>query len=260
MLHYSKAIPKFLFPFIGGYLLTIKRIEKHPDKLDNPKRYKKLHRLLKRLSKDLQIDFYVEGEENIFDQITLYTPNHLSFYDPLAFISLFDKPVTFVSKTEIEKYPVIGVCVKYLKGYFLDREDIKQSLIVMNNVQDRLTNGDQSWFIYPEGARNRDPLAKCVDFHYGSYRSAMRAGVPIVPVAVYGTFRALQLRPQYKRYPIFIKYLKPLYPEDYKDMTSKEVAKLCQDQVQREISFNLRRKDAELMSGQKKKYKLNGTH
>ncbi len=258
MLHYVRAISKFGFPFIGEYLLSIRPRTKHNDKLDNTKRYKKVHKMIKRLSKDLKVDFIIEGEENLpKDGLALYTPNHLSFYDPLAFLSFYEKPITFVAKTEISHYPVIGVCVDYLRGYFMDRDDMKGSLKVMNSVQERLESGDQSWFIYPEGTRNVDPLHKLAEFHYGSYRNPMRAKVPIVPVAIYGTFRVLKLRPQYKKYPIYVKYLKPLYPEQYQNMSSKEVAKYCQDEVQKALSFDIRRKDAQYMSSQCKHYKTN---
>ncbi len=238
-----------------GYL---SRWENHPEKSTTEIRYKKLTKLIKTASKALHADFIIEGWENYQGNVnTLYTPNHMSFFDPVTLLSIIPDPVTFVAKTEVESFPVIGKAIHYLNGLFMDRSDMKGSLKVMMEVQKRLENGDQSWFIYPEGTRMKDQMCLLDEFHHGTFRAAMKAHAPIVPVATYGTFRPLKLKPQYKKYPVFVKFLKPLTYEDYKDMTSEEVAKYVQDEVQRCISFELRAKDNEYMSKIDKKYRFN---
>ena len=86
-----------------------------------------------------------------------------------------------------------GKIIKGIDGQYIDRNDLKQSLRVMMNVEADLKNKrDKNWIIYPEGTRNRDVMHNLKMFHHGTFRPAVKAGVPIVPVATYGTFRVLQ--------------------------------------------------------------------
>ena len=116
---------------------------------------------------------------------------------------------------------------------------------------------DKNWIIYPEGTRNRDVMHPLKMFHHGTFRPAVKAGAPIVPVATYGTFRVLKRKPTYKKYPVYIKFLDPIYPEEYKDMSTIEIANLCQARIQRVVSFELRQKDHLEMAKNAKNYRFN---
>ena len=56
--------------------------------------------------------------------------------------------------------------------------------------------------------------------------------------------------------PVFVSFLKPITPEQYQNLTTEQVSQLIHDNIQREISFNLRLKDHQLMI-KNKKYKFN---
>ena len=122
---------------------------------------------------------------------------------------------------------------------------------------DLINKGDKKWIIFPEGTRNKDPLNNLHPFHHGSFKAAVKANVPIVPVAIYGTQRIFKLKPQYKKYPIHIQYLKPLMPEEYKDMKTPEIAKMVEERIEQAISFDLRKKDHLEMAKIDKKYRFN---
>ena len=49
------------------------------------------------------MEFHIEGLENIPNEPYYLVANHLSFFDPLAFVCVLDKPITFVAKMESEK-------------------------------------------------------------------------------------------------------------------------------------------------------------
>lgn len=244
---------------IGSYFKWIIRYSSHPEKYPLRKRYSKIKKLTAHVNKTLSVKIYSKGEENIDEsRACCYFSNHYSSYDPVLFILTMNQPVAFVAKKEIYKYFILGRCFRTLEGEFLDRNDLRQSLKVMQNVQKDLTNGTKNWVIYPEGTRNKDNLSPIPDFHYGSFKAAMKAKVPIVPVATYGTFRVLKTKPEHKVYPVQISYLKPIMPEEYEKMTTEEVAKLVRDRIQKEIMYKLRPLDNELMSSLKdKKYRFN---
>ena len=258
MWHLIRAIlimlPKVIVAYFGWILSYFRKI----DKIPLEKRYIKVKKIISSADKALKVDFHVEGKENILDETCCYFANHLSSTDPLMYFPIFDKPVAFVAKVEIQKYPVVGKILTIGGGLFLKRDDLKQQLKVMMKVQDSLRNKEMNWFIFPEGTRNKDQLANLMDFHHGTFRAAMKAGVPIVPVVNYGAFRLLNTRHSYKSYPVHIKFLTPIKKEEYENMTTEEVAKLVRSRIQKELTFNLRSKDhEEMIKLNDKKYRYN---
>ncbi len=242
MSHLSRGIFKTLPIAIWDYFAwMIKYSSKKRQKYAIDKRYRRLQKLIKKVSDNFEITYHIEGKENLPDGPLAFFPNHSAGFDPIAFIYNLDKPTAFVAKKEIKKWPAVNRCVKVIDGEFMDRDDLKQSLKVMMRVEKSLKQGNMNWIIFPEGTRNKDPLTNLRDFHHGSFRPAVKAGVPIVPVAIYGTYRILSNK--YKKYPVYIKFLKPLMPEDYQNMSTQEIAQYAHDEVQKALSFDLLIKD-----------------
>ena len=259
MSHYGKAVLLCGGPIIASYFAWMRKYAKHPEKYDFNIRYNKVRKLLTRLSNSFNVEYHVEGKENIPEETCCFISNHLSAYDPVSLICALDKPCTFVGKKELEDKPFAGKVMKTMESLFLDRNDLKQSLRIMMKVEDDLKNNkNKSWIIYPEGTRNKDPMNNLKDFHHGTFRPAVKANVPIVPVAVFGTFRVLKSKPNFKRYPVFIKFLKPLYPSDYANMTTQEIAKKVQMMVEQAVDYDLRNKDhMEMKKIGNKNYRFN---
>ena len=128
---------------------------------------------------------------------------------------------------------------------------------MMKVEEDFKKNKNKNWIIFPEGTRNKDQMANIKDFHHGTFRPAVKAEVPIVPVAIYGTFRVLNIKPQFKKYPIHIKILDPIYPSEYKELQTPKIAKKTQERIDKALSFELRRLDHLEMSKNNKNYKFN---
>lgn len=248
MFHFTKAGFKVGIPILYAHSTWMRSFSKHPDKKPLKYRYLKLQSLLKKISNAFDVEYIVEGKENIPEGVCYFVSNHLSFFDPLAIISNIDKPMSVVAKKEVAKMPFVGYCVQCISGEFLNRNDLKQNLKVMSEMAKDLTEQKKSWLIFPEGTRLLDPLKNCLEFHYGSFKPATKSKCPIIPIALYGTPRVLKLKNQYKKYPVFIKILEPIYPNFYSDMTTKDLAKYVQDKIQKTISFELRKKDNEYMT------------
>ena len=256
-MHYGKAV-LLAGPFIiGGYFAWMRKYAKNPDKYPFKQRYNKVRKLLLRLDHSFDVKYIVEGKEKLPKETYCLISNHLSAYDPLVLIDLLEEPCSFVAKKELENKPFAGKIIKGIDGLFLDRDDLKQSLRVMMKVEKELKEKKKNWIIFPEGTRNKDPLRLLKDFHHGTFRPAVKAEVPIVPVALYGTFRVLKRKPVYKQYPIHVKFLDPIYPEEYKDMTTQEIAAMCQDKIQQALSYELRSKDLAEMKKVDKNHKFN---
>lgn len=258
MFHYAKtaflSVPRLLF----FYLFKMKRWAKHLDKYPLDMRYRQVRAFIKKISLNLNCEINVFGLENLPKDTNFFiVSNHMSAFDPLPFMLNCEKPLAFVGKKELVKVPILPTAMKIIEADYIDREDLRQSLTVMLKVEEDLKKGNKSWMIFPEGTRIRDQLAKIASFHYGTFRPAVKAGVPIIPAAIYGSFRVLKNKPKFKKYPVSISFLKPLMPEDYKGMPTCDIAILMQQEIQREITYHLRPLDHKIMSEAKdKKYKF----
>ena len=258
MFHFTKAGIR-IAPFVihAYFAWMIKFSHGRGDKYPIEKKYFRLQKLLKRLNRYFDAELIVEGKENIPEGPCVLYPNHTSGFDPVALISSLDYPTTFVAKKEIKSWCFVNRCIEAIEGLYIDREDLKQSLRTMMKVQEDLVNkGNKKWIIFPEGTRNKDPLHNLRPFHHGSFKAAVKANVPIVPVAMVGVGRILKFKPQFKKYPIHIKYLKPLMPEDYKDMTTQQIALYVQNEVDKALNYDLRLKNHRMMA-KYKKYRFN---
>lgn len=243
---------------VWANMTWLHRYAKHPEKTPFKVRYMRLQKICKCVLKQLNVDLYVSGLENIPNETVCFFPNHHSAFDALAIITSLNKDTSFVCKKEIAKYFILGNAAKSIDVEFMDRDDLRQSLKLMSRVKDDLASGNKSWIIFPEGTRSKDVIAPLLPFHHGSFKPATSAKVPLVPIAIYGSFRILKTKPEFKRYPMQISFLKPIMPEEYEGMTTAQVAEMVQKRVQAEITYKLRIKDHEIMSGQKnKKYKAN---
>ena len=254
MWHIIKAALLMLPRILISYFAWMLSYSKKNSNIPVEKRYKKVRKIITKATHALKYDTLVEGKENIPDEVCCFISNHMGAADPLIYFDAIEKPITFVAKKEIEKLPFVGRVFRSDLGQFLDRKDPKQSLRVMMKVQDSLARKEISWVIFPEGTRNKDQMGLLLDFHHGTFRPAMKSKAPIVPTAVFGSFRTLYKHHNYKKYPTYIKFLKPIYPEEYEGLNTEQVAKMVQSRIQAEISFVTRKID------QKRMLELNDKH
>ena len=246
------------FPLLKGCLFDIPKAGKHPEKYDINVRHKKFRKLFLKVSKSLHVEYVILNKENVPNEASLFISNHLSASDPMVLFPIIENtPTTFVAKIELEKSNVIKNAVHAIDGLFMDRSDLRQSLKVMQEVEATLKEGKLSWCIYAEGTRVLDYSSKMNEMHHGSFRPAVKAKVPIVPIAMFGTHILLKEKPLYKKYPVIFSFLKPIYPSEYEGMKTEEIANLVQSRIQKEVSFNLRRIHHDMMiKMNKKKYRL----
>ena len=257
MFHYTKAVVRVVPRIVATYLFYLRKYAKKIDKYPRAIRFSKMRNLCKHILNAVGAEVTVFGLENLPDSNFCIVSNHMSMIDPLPFMVNYDKPLTFVGKKELMDMPMVPAAFKSIEGEYLDRDDLRQSLKVMLRVEDDLRKGEKSWMIFPEGTRIRDQLLPVAEFHHGTFRPATKAKVPIVPAAIYGSFRLLKSKPQFKKYPVSISILKPIMPEDYEKMQTCDVALLAQQAIQREITYHLRPLDHKIMSESKdKKYRF----
>lgn len=138
----------------------------------------------------IHADVRVAGTENIpANGPVVFVGNHQGNFDVPLMLGYVDKPKAFVSKKEVLKLPLVRSWMKLMGCLFIDRKDLRQSVRVMADAVNVLKDG-QSLVIFPEGTRGKGGPMK--PFKHGSFRMALQAEVPIVPVTIDGSFRLME--------------------------------------------------------------------
>ena len=123
-----------------------------------------------------------------------------------------------------------------MKGYLLDREDVRQAMKVIADVSEEVKKG-RNYVIFAEGTRSRNGN-EVQEFKGGSFKAATKAKCPIVPVALIDSFKPFDTN-TISPVTVQVHFLKPVCYEEYKDMKTKEIAKLVQERIQRTIHENI---------------------
>ncbi len=248
MFRYIRAVTICFFDIIFSYFGWMIPFSRHPDRYPLEYRYSKVRKLVLKIVKHLHVDYTVINGDILKQPGTfLYVGNHYSMYDALLTVCLSEKPIIFVGKHEIIKFPFFGRIMKGLDCVFIERDNLKKEVQVLKKVKYSLSNHLASWIIFPEGTRNKDIRGSLLPFKAGTFKLAIDTNTPIVPMASYGTFRPLNTKYKMKRFPIQIKFLEPITPAQYQGMTSVALSDQVRGILQKEVD-DLRVKDTTLVS------------
>lgn len=159
------------------------------------------------------------GKENIpEDTPVLFVGNHRSYFDILIYHEAIGRPVGYIAKSEMRKIPLLPLYMDDIGCLFLDRNDIKQGLKIINQGAEYMKLG-HSMVLFPEGTRNQKE--EMLPFKEGGYKMAEKSKSPIVPVAITGSDLLLESAPKkhIRGSRVIIQFGKPFYPSE---MSPKE--------------------------------------
>lgn len=178
------------------------------------------------------IDSY--GIENIpKENGFVFFPNHQGLYDVLAVLESCPVPFAFVIKKEAANVILLKQVIGALKSISIDREDIRQSMKVIQQVAEEVKKG-KNFLIFAEGTRSRKGNT-LLDFKGGSFKSAVKAKCPIVPCALIDSFKPFDEK-SVQPTTVKIVYLPPIYYEEYQQMKTVEIAAEVKSRIERAIA------------------------
>ena len=176
------------------------------------------------------LDLKVYGKENIpAENGFLLVGNHQGLFDVVAVVANCDNPMGGVYKIEIKDVPFVKQIAAATNSFAMDRDDVRQSLEVMQKVTKELQAG-RNYIIFPEGTRSRNGNVMG-EFHGGSFRCAVKAKAPIVPFAVIDTHKVLDEKGS-APLTAQLHFLQPIPYEEYKTLKTTEIAAMVKERIQ----------------------------
>ena len=205
----------------------------HVDKYTEEEHYKMLKFIVRRANKGGNVTIAAEGLDNIpKENGFMFFPNHQGMFDALVFLESCPVPFSVVYKKEVSNVILLKQVFKALHAIAIDREDIKQSLQVINQMTEEVKKG-RNFLIFPEGTRSRMGN-QLLPFKGGTFKSAVRAKCPIVPCALIDSYKPFDEK---SIAPVTVKliYLKPICYEEYKQLKTPEIADLVKSRIEEAI-------------------------
>ncbi|MEG0191130.1 MAG: lysophospholipid acyltransferase family protein [Lachnospiraceae bacterium] len=202
---------------------------KHVEKYTEEQRYMLLRKIVSKANSGGRVHIDIHGEENIpKEKGFMFFPNHQGLYDVLAIADACSTPFSVVAKKEVQNVPFLKQVFSCMNAYLIDRNDIRQAMQVIVDVTKEVQNG-KNYLIFPEGTRSKQGN-KVGEFKGGSFKAAMKAKCPIVPIALVDAYIPFD-RNTIEPVTVQVHFLEPLVYDQYKDMKSVEIAKCVQDRI-----------------------------
>ena len=221
-------------PFVPYWWWQLCHFAKHTDDIPEPEKYALLKKIVLHANKGGRVKIDVHGKEHIpTDQSFVFFPNHQGLFDVLAILEACDVPFSVVAKKEVKDVPFLKQVFAIMKAKIMDREDVRQSLQVSLDVTQEVKNG-RNYLIFPEGTRSRRGN-QVGDFKGGSFKCAVKAKAPIVPVALLNAFEPFD-RNSIAPVTVQVHFLEPIPYEAYQSMKTTEIAEIVKTRIEETIA------------------------
>lgn len=131
---------------------------------------------MRKLLRIMRIEVKTRGE--LPAETVLLVSNHITWLDIIVLSSTY--PYSFLSKSEVRSWPLIGALSAMSGTLFIRRSDVRSLKTSIRIIRDRLHHG-RSVSMFPEGTTYADGLGP---FKTGLFAAAIEAQVKVQPVAI----------------------------------------------------------------------------
>jgi 1-acyl-sn-glycerol-3-phosphate acyltransferase len=151
------------------------------------------HYCMRRWSKDnlwlSRAKVEIEGLENVdCARAQIFTANHSGLHDILSLAAHLPIQFRWIAKKSLFSVPFMGWHMRR-SGYIpIDRENPREAAKTIIKAAGTIAGGVNA-IAFPEGTRSR--TGQMGNFHSGAFALALRAGVPLVPITLDGSFRVI---------------------------------------------------------------------
>jgi len=189
--------------------------------------------------------FQVSGQENMNPGDTyIIVANHASYLDGFIITAALDIPIHFIAKSELARILPVRLVLQRFGVEFVDRLNGQRGASDVRRITLKSQRGQTSVF-FPEGTFTTFPGLQ--PFRMGAFVTAVRANLPLVPVAISGArdiVRGSNWFPH--RGQIAVTIRPPVAPSgegwqvalNLRDAARAEIAKYCGEPDLVEVDYN----------------------
>jgi len=172
----------------------------------------------------------VEGSENMRgDQRYVVVANHKSWFDITCLVLAIPQRMRFMGKISLFKIPIFGWALSRLGFIPIDRKNRSTAVQSFDLAASRIRQG-YSVLIFPEEGRSRTRDMR--PFQRGAFLLAMKSELPILPVAVDGTYDVMRAGAwKVTPGPVFIRFGTPIETAGVSIRERQRLADEARDQI-----------------------------
>ena len=232
-LRYKFAVVSSLF-YVPFYAVPKSRYYiRHREKYTVEDCYRLARRIMDFMRRRSRTETVAYGKENLPKEgsYIMYS-NHQGKYDALGILLTHDDPCAVLWEMHAaRRFPAREVN-GLLRGKEIDLGSLRASVRAINEVAREVSEG-RKYLIFPEGGY-KDNGNNLQEFKDGCFLCALKSHAPIVPVAIYDSYRAMDTN-TFEKVTTEVHYLEPIGYEVYGTMKRNEIAALVKSRISDKI-------------------------
>lgn len=212
-----------------------KRIAKS-DEMSFEERYKFGQKFVSKFHKDGHIKIHSYGKDNVPNDLKgcLFVANHQGRDDALVILeTLKDVPTSVVINDARSHMFLLGPICDMLKAKRIKFNNLRDQYKVYNEMTEEISNHNRRYIIFPEAGYNNNKN-NLLEFHTPGFTPAIKAKAPLIPICLYDSYKIYDDK-TLKEVRAECHILKPIYYDEYKDLTKSEVALLVKERIQNKL-------------------------
>lgn len=191
-------------------------------------------RFLGKVPKLLGVDIEVRLPEEIKDiECAVWAANHQNSYDLFTHSNAVLPGTVSVGKKSLKWIPFFGQMYWLTGNILIDRNNTNKAMNTIDLTAEMIKKKKLSIWMFPEGTRSRG--RGLLPLKTGAFRTAIQAGVPVVPICASNQEGTIQLN-RWNNGKIIIEFLAPIYLDDVKKEDLRAIVNETHDLMAKKIA------------------------
>lgn len=220
-------------PLIIFYLFAMTYVIHHEERYTEAEKYHMAQHIIHIVKKNGRIETQSRGQELLPEEDGyIMFPNHQGKYDALGIMDSHERPCSVVIDEKASRTIVASQFIDLIQGVRLDKTDMRSQVQAIHQVADEVKAG-RNYIIFAEGGYS-DNKNELQEFLPGAFKSAQLSQAPIVPVAVYDSYKPFSVN-SLKKVSTQVSFLSPIFYEEYEGLNTAAIAEMVRQRIADEM-------------------------
>lgn len=221
--------------FVAWAIPWANHLIRHPEKYDDKRLYKHALTIIRHMANRAHAKTICYGKENLPQNggYVLYS-NHQGKYDALGIFLTFPDMCGVLWEEKSASRILARQVNALVKGKTINFTDYKGQIRTLNKIAEEVSNG-RKYLVFPEGGY-KDNKNNLQEFKSGCFIASVKSKTPIVPVAIYDSWRAMDSN-SFNKVTTQVHFLEPIVYEDYKSLKKNEISDLVKKRIEEKMDM-----------------------